>query len=111
MTARTRCHEPRSCDGLGATLDRNLAERLELEAMCEPVCRLGPDRDRAWCRRRLEAGSDVGRVAERDGLWVRRTHHADSRPTRVESHADGEVGDPPGFGDVARVLPHDLLDP
>ena len=87
-----------------------LAERLEREAVREPPRGLVADRDRARSRSRLDPGGNVRRVAERDRLRAARAHRADARPTGVDADADGEVGNAPGLGDVARVVADHLQD-
>jgi hypothetical protein len=93
---------------LRAPFDGEPADRVELETVREPPRGLLADHDRPGRGERLEAGGDVGRVPEGDGLLVDVSDDPHRGRAGVDPHAHVELLDASCALDVARVVANDL---
>ncbi len=86
-------NESKRLDGLLATLDRQLAHRLEREAAREPPSRQGADENRAGLGGRLQPRGDVRRVAQSHLLRSGGAYRSDGSRAGVHADPDGEAAD------------------
>ncbi len=98
-------------DGLLTSLDVQLSERLEHEAMRQAPRGRAPHDDGSRRGGRLQAGGDVRDVTERHHVLLGAADETDCCLAAVDADPDVEVLDSPGGGHVTCVLGDHLEDP